>query len=337
MIKRLLAPGFMRALLLLWVFLYVGLALWVKDSFSIFVYQLGHNPLVQVPFVLFTMLVAYHTWRGFWGRIRGEGVLKACLWVVLPLGVLLYLAGFFLNATIRQQGEIFVGLTDRVLPPWEQKSLLVAGIRAEVAGQWEEGIAAEQPQALFNMEPQLIMKTSEGRELEVGVFPPRKIGQTYYHILDFGLAPGVLLKDAEGRVLMNKNVILKVFPPGGSDTFEVKGTDYRITLSIAPERELKKGTETARIYRPLEAHYRVLVERGERTVYEGETRGEVMEFEGLTLRLFKPGYWVRLEAASTPGYGIFVAGMVLALIGLPLMLVRMALLALAALKWKGQE
>jgi hypothetical protein len=299
-----------------WVFYYVTFAVWSREAFASFVAGLGDNPLIQAPFVVFLLSAFLNMLRSGAGRYR-KGKALFALWSVLPAGVFVFLLGFFVSAALRQHAWLIVGEGDALRPGWQEAAYGVEKIRSplkdemlDIAGEAGAGV-------VFQYEPVIVVNSGRG-PVEVGAFPPRKIGGTYYGILDFGLAPGVrLLKD--GRVLEEGYMLQKLLPPGVPDTFEISPFPYRFTLSIAPARVVEKGRARAKVYNVKTPTYNVSVHKGEEAVFEGGSEGGV-SFDGLSLSLFEPVYWVKVQAVKDPGIPLLVGGLALAAAGLPLTL-----------------
>ncbi len=294
-----------------WLLYYVTFAVWSKEAFAAFVAGLGNNPLIQAPFVVFLLSAFLNMLRSGAGRY-GKGRALLVLWAVLPAGVFIFLLGFFISAVLRQDAWLVVGEGDVLRPGWQEAAYRVEKIRSplkdevlDIAGEAGDGL-------LFQYEPVIVVNTGRER-VEVGAFPPGKIGGTYYGILDFGLAPGVRLSK-EGRVLEEGYMLQKLLPPGVPDTFEISPFPYRFTLSIAPVRVVEKGSARGKVYNVKNPRYNVSVYKGEKAVFEGGSEGGV-SFDGLSLSFFEPVYWVRVQAVKDPGRPLLTAGLALTAVG----------------------
>jgi hypothetical protein len=309
--------AFLFWLLFVWVFYYVTYAIWSKEAFATFVTGLADNLLIQIPFVLFLASGALNILRESAARYR-EGRGLFLLWIFLPLGLLVFLTGFFMSASLRDHGFIVKGEGETVKPPWQDRTYRISGIKNPIR---DEFLDAEPGSLIFEYEPRVTLDTGQG-EVEFGVFPPRNIEGTYYHILNFGLAPGVRLSDGK-RMLKEGYVIQNILPPGVRDEFELPPFPYRFSLRIAPEKILEKGRTTVKVYDMKNPSYVVTVRRGEDTIFEGESVDGVA-FDGLVMSFFEPSSWVMLDIARDPGRLVIVIGIAAILIGAPLMLVLMA-------------
>lgn len=311
-----------------WILYYVTRAVTGKEAFSSFVLSLGRSPLPQGLFVLF-LLVSLGSLLRFALRRFRHSRLTAPLWCLLPLGLWLYLLGFFISAVFSQSGSIFVGLGDEVRPPWQARAYRVAAMESGFKPEILDIDTGQSP--VFRFEPKVYLAGGESIH-EVGAFPPTRVGNTYYHILDFGIAPGVRIYEGS-RLLYEQYVIQRLLPPGRQDDFVLDSfADYRFVVSMAPKRYIVKGEKKVGVYEPDSARYNVVVQRGQEILLDTSTEGSIV-LDGLDVQFMRPRYWVRLEGASNPGMGIFATGVVLCLVGLPVTLMVLFVSALRALSW----
>ncbi len=299
-----------------WIFCYVTLAFFVGEAFGMFMVSLQKNLLVRVPYVLFIIGAILNLIRVFQSRWQ-RGRAYALLSVILPLGVIVFLSGFLLSASYRQAQWIQVREGQTVRPFWSKSAFMLTNIKPVLK---KETLQAEESGAIFDYEPKITLGDWAGRSHEVGAFPPAKIGDTYFHILNFGLAPGVRL-ESEGRVLEERYVMLRILPPGWQDTFELEPYPYRFSLRIAPDRILQKGDEKLKLYNLDRPTYEVEVRRGDKALFEGKTSEGRVVFEGAELSFMKPTYWVLLDVARDPGRPVLLWGIAIISVGLPLWLV----------------
>lgn len=314
--RRILRLAFSRAalfwMLAAWILFYATLAAWKSEAFGMYMAWLRESLLVQVPFVVFLVLALVNL-ASFALRKLRQSPWTASLWVCMPLGLYLFILGFFVSATISDSGRVFVGLGDTVKPPWQAEALVVgrvdSGLKDEIIDM------KTQENSLFTFAPRIFLDGG-GIRHEVGAFPPTRAEGTYYHLMDFGLAPGVRIKRA-GRILREGYVIQKILPPGVRDSFELPPLPYRFTLRMLPEREIIKGREKAGVYNINRPVYNVVIQKGGDIVFDGTSAGSI-EVEGMEVEFYEPDYWYWLEGSRNPGYMILFAGAVLALAGLPL-------------------
>lgn len=317
--RWLLSPPALFWMAAAWVFLYVSYSLWSKEAFGAYVLMLSTNPLLQLPYLVFIVSGSANLWRFAASRFR-TSPLSAAAWVILPTGVLVYLMGFFMSAVMAQSGIKLVGLGDVVRPPWQQELYRVSSVSSGLAAEVMDMEAEGSP--IFTFEPEIYLDTPGGQR-RVGVFPPSRIGRTYYHILDFGIAPLVRVT-RQGRSVSEGLVVMNLLPPGRTDSFTLNALPaYRMIVSMMPKREMSKGGQVASVYEPMTPAYRVVVQKGDETVFDGDTVDPVV-FDGLVLEFGPPGYWIRLEASRNLGIVFIYAGVILIVLGSPLFVIAVA-------------
>jgi hypothetical protein len=298
-----------------WVVYYVTLAVVASEAFGRFVKAMNVSAAARVPYVIFIVCLALNIARVF-GQRRKDSRVRAALGAILPIGLMVFLTGFLLSASYRHFMWVQVGEGQVVRPPWSDRALEVGPISPALE---RKTLQAEEEGLIFAFEPKV--KLSDGRSLyTVGAFPPSKIGDSYYHILDFGLAPGVRL-ESEGRVVDEGYVMLRILPPGVLDSFELRPAPYVFTVHIAPKEIKQKGDTRMKLYDLDSLAYEVEARRGDTTVFEGRTSGGAVAFDGAKLTFSKPTYWVMLDIAKDHGRPVILAGIALLALGLPLWLV----------------
>jgi hypothetical protein len=296
-----------------WAVYYVTLAVWSREALASFTVSLKDNIVFQALYVLFVLSAALNLGRAMRER-AARGRAACALWAVLPAGVIVFLAGFFLSILFRQFEWVLVGRGDAVRPAWQDDVYEAVEVKPALADEVldMEGSGAS---SLFAYEPKVVLRA--GGELhEVGVFPPRRVGGSYYHILNFGMAPGVRLAEG-GEVASEGFMALRILPPGADDVFTVKPYPYTFRLRLAPSKVLEKGRAEAMLYNLREPIYDVAVEADGVEVFRGRS-DEGVEFGGLSLSFTRPDYWVMVEAAKDPGLPLLALGVCLITLGLPL-------------------
>lgn len=309
-----------------WLVYYVTTAIWSQEAFAHFISDLGSRRALQVPYVVFLFGLLLNIIRGVGLSVRRRGYVSAFFKVFLPVGILVFLTGFFMSATMRQSSQLLTGEGDQIKPAWVKRGYFLKEIKPALK---DETLDTEgELGRVFTHEPQVVLER-QGREFNVGVFPPVNIEGTYYHILNFGIAPGVVLRkedtvDKKGRPVKGELVdegymALRILPPGAQDKFRFQDQPYDFSLSIAPGKVVKKGPASVNVYSLKDPLYNVRVYRAGREIFSGNSRDGIT-FDGLTLTFFKPTYWLILDIARDPGYPVLLAGMLLLALGLPLRL-----------------
>jgi hypothetical protein len=177
-----------------------------------------------------------------------------------------------------------------------------------------------QSTGIFAYEPKLTVLDRFSQKSEIGAFPPRKLNDTYYHILNLGIAPGVRL--LQGEIIKSQGyMILRVLAPGSSDNFEIPPYPYRFSVSLEPDNTAHRGHRKASEYNLKQPQYNVRVFRGEKIIAEGTSRNGI-KLDNLTLHFFQPIYWALVEGVKDPALPVMHAGVVLITFGVPLYLIQ---------------
>ncbi len=300
-----------------WILYYVLSAIWMDEAFANFVNGIEGNILIQAPLILFLVSGYLNLVRSS-KEILKRSTMHFILWMSMPLGALLFLTAFSLSISQRESGQRIAGEGDLVKPPWVQDGYRLVriepGLRPSILNsEWDVGI--------FAHEPKLTMVDRSSRQYTVGAFPPEKLGNTYYHILNFGIAPGIRLQ--QGQKILNEGYMpLRILTFGSSDFFEIPPLPHRFLVSLEPEKSVLREKREALQYNLYSPRYRVRVFRGDRIIHEGNS-GEGIRFDGLTLRFFEPSYWVLIEAVKDPAMPLLRFSLFLIVLGIPLTLIRL--------------
>ncbi len=295
-------------LLGLFIIYYVSVAVWSEEAFGCLIENLGHNTFFQVIYLLLFFNVTIRTVR----RLMRLWPQKFVFFFRLPLyaGVILLLVSLFLSLNIRKSKWILAGEGDILDIPGDRASLQVVKIHSAL----EKNALRTADSLIFSTEPTVRLVDRQNSLFTIGAFPPRKVRSTYMHILNFGIGPGVELRDGNATVVRTY-VALRLTPFGSVDKFELAPYPYQFYLSILPNRTVKKGREALQEYDLEKPRYRVEVVKGDRTIAQGETDEQIAFDRTMSLRFHQPSDWVLLDVAYDPVLPLFVAGLLLSAAG----------------------
>ncbi len=314
-----------RLMVWAWLIYYLTWSTWSKEAFAGFVSGLGRNIIWQVLFVAFIMLLGIEMIYKFRQRIK-KAPFFAFLWFILPAGMIVFLTGFFLSASMRMDTRILTGKEDIFQIPWSQKRFGVMDVKPSIKERFLD-IEQESPSPVFTREP-VVLLTDFKDTYRVGVFPPQRIDGTFFHILNFNIAPSIEIRDSSGRVVMKGDLALQILPAGNIDYVILEGLPYRITMKLLPSREIKRGDITAKEYDLNDRFYEIKVFRVKNPqeagtlITEGDSRYP-LKFDGYSLNVTGHTYWVLLEVVRDKGVYVIGAGLILVILGI---LVRFILL-----------
>jgi hypothetical protein len=299
-----------------WITYYVMTSIWMDEAFGSFAVGIGETPFIQITFVVFLITGYLNLIRASISILR-KGKIQFIAWSVLPLGTLLFFTGFFLSLLLRESGQRIIGEGDIIKPPWVRETLNVKDIQPGLKDLLRN---TDADTSIFSREPELTLMDKNSESYRVGVFPPVKIDATYYHILDFGIAPDIKLLRG-GKLMFEGYQPLRILTPGKNDFFEIPSFPYRFLISMAPEKSFQKGKLSVSDYNFQKPVYRARVYKGEKVIAEGNsTQG--ISFDNFTLYFTDHTFWAMLEAAKDPGLPVLRFSLLLIIIGIPLSFTR---------------
>ncbi len=299
-----------------WITYYVLSSIWMEEVFSSFVVGIDKSLLIKIPFIVFLVSGYLNLLRASI-RVFRASRMKFILWVILPIGVLVFLTGFFLSLSMRETGQRMIGEGDIIKPPWVRDTYNVTAINPGL----KDGLSnTGTDRSIFLREPVLTLTDKHSKSYSVGTFPPVKIDDTYYHILNFGIAPGIKFFQGS-KVGFAGYKPLGILSPGKSDSFEIQPYPYRFLVSMEPEQSFQEGKGYTSEFNIKKPFYRATVFMGDKVIGEGDSKKGVL-FGNFRLYFIDHTFWVMLEAAKDPGLPILRLGMMLIIIGVPVSVFR---------------
>jgi hypothetical protein len=305
-----------------WLLYYVCSAIWIDEAFAFFVSGVKKNIIVQIPFVLFLICGYLNLIRILKDKFKNSK-LGFISWFMLSIGVMLYFSGFFLSMTVRQSDNRLVGVGDVVRFPWSAESYRISEVTLGLKDHFRKSGFS----GLLDSEPQITITDSSSNAYEVGAYPPARIGGTYSHILNFGLAPGIRFYKND-MLITEGYMALRLFPPGKSDFFELQPHPYRFLVNLAPELTDHGGHHPEPVFDLNDPVYSTRVFSGEKIVAEGNS-GESINFDEFGLQFSKHIYWIQLESAKDPGVPVMKFGIFIFIFGVPIYLLRLVISVLS--------
>ena len=293
----------------LFIAYYLSMAVWVGEAFGRYVIHLSSNNLFRAFYVLFLVNVIFRVFDALRASWRSRP--RFFLQLPLLLGLVLLLISFFLSVNMRKMlWSPPLGRGDVITVPWDSLSYQIVSVVPAL----EKKALRMNDAAVFDFEPGITMRGSDGRQYSIGAFPPQRVGTTYFHVLQFGIGPGIELK-MKGEIVSKGYVALRLAPFGSVDTFEMPPFPYTFSLSIIPNKVMKKGKETVRDYDLEKPKYRVEIVKGDRIIAQKETDSSV-SFDGeMSISFIEPDDWVLLEIVYDPFLSTFVISLAMLALG----------------------
>lgn len=288
-------------LLGLFIFYYLTLAVWSDEAFAKYVGHLSSNNFFRAFYLLFLINMVFRTWdilRAAWSE-------KVRFFLQCPfyLGLVLVLFSFFLSLNFRKVEWLPpTGVGDIIKVPWDSRSYQIVSVVPAI----KKKALRTDDSAIFDYEPGAALSDPEGRTYTIGAFPPRKVGQSYMHVLTFGIGPDIEVRK-QGKTIWKRPVALRLIPFGVVDVLEIPVLPHRFFISIVPNKIIKKGRETAKDYDLDRPRYYVEITKGDSILARQEIEKDILFDDGLSLHLESPSDWVLIEAAYDP-FLIWFAG-----------------------------
>lgn len=288
---------------------YLSFSVWSSEAFAWHMTQLKNSLPAQLLAVLFVLNVSGRTVQAAWNLRQSR--LRLLMRLPLFLGLIIFLSAFFLSHVFRSVRWELVGEGDMVSPgPGREYRV----IRVDPALD-DEVYRSETSTGVFRYEPRLMLADPAGGQYTVGAYPPRRIAGDYFHVLNFGIGPGIELID-RGQTVSKAYVALRLLPFGSVDSFKIPPYPYLFHLSVLPGKTLMQGERRVRHYDLKHLRYRIEIEKGEKVILREESDDTVV-FDGqMRIRYFGSDKWILLEEVRDPFLVWFVTGLFLLAAGL---------------------
>jgi hypothetical protein len=283
----------------------------MKEAFAGFVSGVREHLVMQIPLFLFLL-------SGYLNIVRvciqqfSQNKIRLLAWLILTVGIMFFFTGFFISVMTRQTAQSVFGEGDIIKPPWTKEGYRIMHIDPGLKDRFTD---ADADKGVFSYEPMFTAIDQLSRSYKIGAFPPEKINDTYYHILNFGIAPGIRL--LQGNEIRDEGyLIVNILHPGTSDFFEIPQHPYRFLISLEPVKIVQKEGMTVAHYNLKEPLFNVRVFKGEDVILESNSKARI-PFNGFNLQFIKPTFWILLEIVRDPGIPILHIGIILITFGTP--------------------
>ncbi|MEE9523832.1 MAG: hypothetical protein V3V59_03665 [Thermodesulfovibrionales bacterium] len=152
---------------------------------------------------------------------------------------------------------------------------------------------------------------------------PIKIGGRYYRLTHIGLYQPFNVRNDHSHFSIEAP--LDILPPGKTDIANSPVNDLLFTFRLDPEKTIKKGLLTGKVYDLKVPTYSVVIQKGKKkdTVKKFTMKpNESRTFEGFHLELKDQGTYVKIMAVHDPALLWIYTGIIMTLSGLTLMTTR---------------
>lgn len=278
----------------LFVVFYLTLSIWIGEAFGRYVQLLSSSTVFRAFYLLFLLNVVLRVVA--LTRSGRSGWSALMLRLPLLVGVVLVLATFFLSLNFRElRSSPPLGAGDPLELPWMRERYRIIKVEPAI----DKRALRTDDSVVFDYEPGITIAGPDGKQREIGAFPPRKVENGFMHVLTFGIGPGVELRKGN-KVVWKGYMALRLVPFGTIDTFTIPDHSYQFYLSVVPNGTVRRGRETARTYDLERPRYLVEIVKGDRVLAKKETEDSVVFDGDMALSFFMPSDWVLIEAVWDP-------------------------------------
>lgn len=296
----------------IFVVYYLTVAVWSREAFAQFIMHLSGSNMVRLLYALFVTNVFLRIIRDI-RDLRGHACTLA-LRMPLYAGLLAFLCASFLSVNFRKMmWHDPVGQGDTVTVVWDNATFTVAEIKSAL----KDKTLRQSDAAVFDYEPGVTLVDKSGNKHAVGAFPPRLVGSHYMHVLQFGIKPGMELKQGN-EVLVRQYIPLRLVPLGSVDSFHIEPLPYQFYMTVLPNRIIKKGRESGEEYDLTKPLYRMDIKTGDQLVKRVETDAGFSFGKNMSITFLQPMDWVVLEIVHDPFLPFFAGGLFLLAAGIVL-------------------
>lgn len=175
----------------------------------------------------------------------------------------------------------------------------------------------------FNLENVSAVLQAAGTSHRISAGLPVRIRDRYYRISDLGYAHRVGLETAGEKT--EKQLDLKVLPPGKTDTAAFPPHDLFLTFTLQPEKTITKGLLAGKQFSLARPLYLINLQEGREKNKKGtvtlkpEEKGSAGNVQ---ITLGKTSLYIRVQSVSDPALLWIYAGFLLVLTGLAALLSR---------------
>lgn len=290
-----------------WTLLYVTLAVWSVEAFTAFIQLLAASLVFKALYIVFLANIIARLIGYLRASLRTRPFAAAAVGL-LAGGLILVLAGFLLSVTTKQMVQPLAGEGAAVVTPWDGKTYGIARVLPSLR---DSVLDIDDGDGIFSLEPKVTIATDDG-PVAIGAFPPVNVGGylggAWMHVLQCGLAPVIRVSGADGNVMREGRVALRLLPPGGSDRFALEGTPYSFVFKLSPTRTIKKGNTEGRVYDIARPVYEITVVKGGEDLARGMSN-KMIVFDGLSLEITGTSSWAILDIARDHGIVFVIAGL----------------------------
>jgi len=156
-----------------------------------------------------------------------------------------------------------------------------------------------------------------GRRHVIKVNSPLKIWNFNFIFREASYAPRMILRDREGKTILDAVINLSISLPGMADYFDVPDEGLRIKVELFPDYYMEGGEHRNRGKEPKNPALFVEITRWDKSMGRGFLlKGARESFEGYSIEFAELRHWMKLVVSRDFGVPIIIAGFMFISIGL---------------------
>lgn len=249
-------------------------------------------------------------------RIKARGFAQSGRWSFLPglilrAGIVMLVIALLLSAHLRKTEYIM--LTEGRAATALGRHIALKGINSDLPAEFlQMGETGS-----FRIKNVSAQAQIDDKPIALDAGFPTASGTFFFRVSDMDFAAEIIL-DGRDKVSLN----LDVLPPGNTAKVEIGGET--LTFRLEPEKTIKKGLITGKLYNLKTPFYRIaLLDKDGRQLGETTLRaGTSAEVAGLKISLSEPMVFLKIQVVRDPALWLVYLGLITALLGLSLMPLR---------------
>ncbi len=248
--------------------------------------------------------------------------IKSGRWSFLPggvfrIGMVILLFSLFISHHMRVEEEVILHEGDTV----KTTSGLI-GLKS-ISPEMNPEFMQVGEKSIFQVKKINALFESGKTNLVVGSRRPVKIGDDYFMVSHLGITQPVEL--IIGKKHHHLRPDLDILPPGKTAILKVPETRAILTFTLAPEKTIKKGILTGKLYNLKSPKYKIVLQKTDppgKAVKAILSPGEVATLDNLKVSAEGFSWHVRLRRVHDPGILFLRTGLILSILGMGLLLSR---------------
>lgn len=246
--------------------------------------------------------------KGRWSLIPGT---------ILRTGIIIFLFSLLLSYHVRSEKERIIH--EGALLKLQSRELKVKKIIPHM----DKEFLQVGDSSVFEVKKVAVLLEDKERTYHIDSSYPVKIGKYYLKVTHLGLSHKLDIEKNNSKVQLIAD--LDIFPPGKTALLSVNNEDTFFTFTLIPDKTIKKGILTGRLYNLSKVKYKLVMQKGKKNIIstmEPISPGQTVTFDNYKISLGRTSYYIIMKYVYDPGLKFLKAGLFLLTAGLVLMFSR---------------